>query len=211
MKAGDNSTASRTSLLLAEAEVPNEEQLFLLADFEMPAIDRTRREFNYTGERLFRDRPDIYKLVVRLLAEPGLSYRQIARTAHIHFDTIKSVLAREQIPVEAQKKEILSCIRRGLRLCAERVEELAPSMNARDAMVGVGILGEKMQLLGGEATVRIDSLDGAHDIYSPFQRLHADLVEKLAAVREIGLEGEYAGQKAIEDRAEVVPGLKENS
>ena len=60
-------------------------------------------------------------------------------------------------------------------MCAERVEECAPTMSARDALVGVGILGEKMQLLSGEVTARIEVTSGG-DIFEKMSALHAELV-----------------------------------
>ena len=47
----------------------------------------------------------------------------------------------------ARKKEHLRSISHGLRLCTERVIEMAPEMTGHDALIGVGILSEKMHLL----------------------------------------------------------------
>lgn len=125
-------------------------------NFDLPEIDKTRPKFHCTGERLFRDRPDIYRAVVQLLAEPGVSIRTICRDCHVSDHTVRSVADRERIPIATQKKQVLSNITHGLRLASERVIELMPEASARDALIGVGILGEKMQLLGGDATARID-------------------------------------------------------
>jgi hypothetical protein len=68
--------------------------------------------------------------------------------------TIRSVASREGIAIATVKKEVLANITHGLRLASERVIELMPEASARDALIGVGILGEKMQLLQGEPTAR---------------------------------------------------------
>ncbi len=139
------------SLILKE-EAENDAAPFLFSDGELPEIDKGRPKFHCTGERLFRDRPDIYKAVVKLIAEPGVSIRTICRECHVSDHTVRSIAAREKIPIAQVKKEVLANITHGLRLASERVIELMPEASARDALIGVGILGEKMQLLGGDPT-----------------------------------------------------------
>src|SRR5438552_3724095 len=50
---------------------------FLFSENDLTKIDKTKPKFHCTGERLFRDRPHVYKAVVKLLAEPGVSVRTI--------------------------------------------------------------------------------------------------------------------------------------
>jgi transposase-like protein len=125
-------------------------------NFELPEVDKRRPKFHCTGERLFRDRPDVYKAVVRLIVEPGVSVRTICRECHVSDHTVRSVASREKIAIATVKKEVLSNIAHGMRLASERVIELMPEASARDALLGVGILGDKMALLSGEPTLRID-------------------------------------------------------
>lgn len=198
------STAAPASLIMAEANpTPDDAQLSFFSDREVPKIDRSQREFNCTGERLFRDRPDVYKLAVRLLAEPGLSWRMIMQTCHMSYTTLVAVAERERVPVETQKKEILGSVRRGLKMCAERVEELAPTMSARDALVGVGILGEKMQLLGGDVTARLEVtqrtenvFDGMRALYEQLQATTEKIIEAQVVSSELATDGPDIGLPA---------------
>ena len=59
--------------------------------------DRRKPKGNYTGERLKVLRPETYRRVVRLLAEPRdyVSYREICRRCHVTDDTVKAVEQRE--------------------------------------------------------------------------------------------------------------------
>ena len=184
---------SNESLILADAAAPC--QLFLL-EAESVEIDRSQPPGHYTGERLFQRRPDVYRLVVDLLAEPGVSIRQICRAAHVTDGTVQAVCEREGIPMAARKKEILRSITHELRLCSERVIEMVPEMSGKDALIGCGILAEKMQLLSGGATMILERLDSAEDIYSTFNRLHQQLVETIAKSRENGLAAGNGLQKA---------------
>jgi hypothetical protein len=194
----------KDSLILKEQAETEAAPFF--PDFDLPEIDKGKPKFHCTGERLFRDRPDVYKAVVKLIAEPGVSIRTICRECHVSDHTVRSVANREKIPIAHVKKQVLSNITHGLRLASERVIELMPEASPRDALIGVGILGEKMQLLGGEATARID-LTPTFNIQEKMQQL----VEEVRAVRagrakvvdgkviEIGLEEKNFGQKTLTD------------
>ncbi|MGI8821214.1 MAG: hypothetical protein ACR2ID_10165 [Chthoniobacterales bacterium] len=175
--------AASNSLIIAEEEkernVPSEDQLSFFHTGDFPRIDRSAHIFNCTGERLFRDRRDIYELAVRLLAEPGMAWRQIMRTCHLSYPCLVAVSEREKIPIATAKREILRSVTRGLRMCAERVEELAPEMSARDALVGVGILGEKLQLLNGEATAFVEVSHSAGNNFAALAEM-ASRLETLA-------------------------------
>src|SRR2546426_12256502 len=130
---------SSDSLILKEqAEI---EAAPFFPNFDLPEIDKTKPKFNFTGDRLFRDRPDVYKAVVHLLAEPGVTVRTICRELHVTDDTVRAVKARENISIAAEKKTVLSNITHGLRLASERVIELMPTASTRDSLIGVGILG----------------------------------------------------------------------
>jgi hypothetical protein len=84
-----------------------------------------------------------------------------------------------------------------MRLASERVIELMPEASARDALLGVGILGDKMALLSGEPTVRIEVQQ--FDFATELQRLHdeAEKIIKRARVTEIDVDGKNASQKAL--------------
>src|SRR5437868_13634224 len=100
--------------LILEREMEEERgdsqlSLFVAAKIVVPKIDRSKDAFDYNGERLFRDRPDIYDAAVKLLAEPrdgpdGISRREICRTLHLNSRTLRAVEIREGIPIATQKK-----------------------------------------------------------------------------------------------------------
>jgi DNA invertase Pin-like site-specific DNA recombinase len=64
-----------------------------------------KRKGNYTGERLKVLRPETYRRVVELLAEPRehVSIREICRQCHVTDDTVKAVERREAISIAAAK------------------------------------------------------------------------------------------------------------
>ena len=175
---------------------------FLFSEDDLLKIDKEKPKFHCTGERLWRDRPDVYKAVVRLLAEPGVSVRTICRECHVSDHTIRSVASREGIAIATVKKEVLSNIAHGMRLASERVIELMPEASAKDALIGVGILGDKMALLSGEPTARIE-INEHFDIGAALHGLLDQAAEMMKQAKarvidgETGMDSENPEQKAL--------------
>jgi hypothetical protein len=82
-----------------------------------------KRKANYTGERLLRERPRVYRKVVELLAEPReqMSIREICRRCHVTDDTVKAVEKRETVPIAARKQALLSIATNVAQVAAERM------------------------------------------------------------------------------------------
>jgi hypothetical protein len=168
-------------------------------NFDLPEIDKAKPRFHCTGERLFRDRKDVYEAVVKLLAEPGVSIREICRTLHVTDDTVRSVKERENISIAALKKGVLSKLTHGLHLASDRVIEMMPSASARDALLGVGILADKVQLLSGEATIRVEQTE-REDIFASWAEFVRSLEVKNEASRTY-LDGGNFPQTTLADES----------
>jgi len=164
----------------------------------IPEIDRERPAWHCTGEYLKKHRPKIYEQALMMLCEPGISIRSICRTLHISHNTLASMQECEAPNLDTRKKVILRTVTRGLRLCAERVEELAPTMSARDALVGVGILGEKMELLSGSATQRIESVERV-DVIGRFEEFCCELEKRFRDRERAAQIGLVEEQKLVND------------
>ena len=103
----------------------------------------------YTGERLLRERPKIYRQVVRLLGE-GWSIRKICKWCHVTRETVKAVMHREATEITARKKSIVGILSNVAELGAARMEETIGNASLRDAAIGTGIAIDKMQALTGQ-------------------------------------------------------------
>ena len=57
----------------------------------------------YSGERLLRERPKIYRQVVRLLGE-GWSANKICKWCHVTRETVRAIERREATEISARKK-----------------------------------------------------------------------------------------------------------
>src|SRR6266480_7994245 len=105
---------------------------------------------NYTGERLLRKRPRVYRRVVELLAEPGMSINQIIKLCRVSEHTVRAVRDREAIPIAERKQRLMSIFGNVAELGAERMEELAGKASLRDAGTTAGIATDKLLALLGE-------------------------------------------------------------
>jgi hypothetical protein len=135
----------------------------------------------YSGERLLPERPRVYRKVVELLAEPReqMSIRKICRRCHVTDDTVKAVEKREAVPIAARKETLLSIAANAAQLSAERMGELAPAATLRDASVSFGIATEKMLLLSGDPTLRIEhTIEPGPNLYERLARLHNKLTHE---------------------------------
>ena len=104
----------------------------------------------YTGERLLRERPKIYRQIVRLLGE-GLSSNKICRWCRVTRETVRAVQRREATEITARKKSIVGILGNVAELGAARMEETIGKAGLRDAAIGTGIAVDKMLALTGRA------------------------------------------------------------
>src|SRR5215813_11765680 len=103
----------------------------------------------YTGERLLRERPKIYRQVVRLLGE-GWSSNKICKWCHVTRETVRAVEKREATEISARKKSIIAILGNVAELGASRMEETIGKAGLRDAAIGTGIAVDKMLALAGQ-------------------------------------------------------------
>jgi transcriptional regulator with XRE-family HTH domain len=135
---------------------------FLFSEAEIGA-EKLEATGEFSGERLLARRPEVYRAICRMSAE-GLSMSAMARALGVSRNTVAAVQDREQFPIEQQKKELLKNVRTAARLSVERVVELVPSINnAKDAAIVAAVMVDKLQLLSGEATARVERVEVNQD------------------------------------------------
>ncbi|PYJ70112.1 MAG: hypothetical protein DME76_06695 [Verrucomicrobia bacterium] len=103
----------------------------------------------YTGERLLRERPKIYRQVVRLLGE-GWSANKICKWCHVTRETVRAIERREAVEISERKKSIIGILGNVAELGASRMEETIGKAGLRDAAIGTGIAVDKMLALTGQ-------------------------------------------------------------
>ena len=148
-----------------------------------PADQPARPKGNYTGERLKSLRPETYREVVRLLAEPRehVSYREICRCCHVTDDTVKAVEQRESISIAARKQELMMQAARIAKLAANRVEDQIGNAPLPQAVVTFGVMTDKVVALSNDPA-RIEV--SVSQTGPPATTLHQQLIELARILNE---------------------------
>jgi len=182
------------SLIQAAAQADRAAPAFsFFSEEEKEASEMLAGVGEFTGERLHRDRPGVYAAAVRMAAE-GMSISATARALGISRNTVCAVRDREGFSIEQDKKELLRDLRRASRLGVEKVIELLPETKlAKDAAIVAAVMVDKMQLLSGEATARVERLEVKPDQVKAFLD---SLPVVDSEVVEMGVPGEALGQRA---------------
>ena len=184
--------AAKVATPLQEAEAAKSAAPFLFSEQEI-GFEKLEAVGEFTGERLLARRPEAYRAVVSMAAE-GLSISATARALSVSRNTVTAVREREGISIEQEKKELLRDVRRAARLSVERAIELVPSINsAKDAAIVAAVMVDKMQLLSGEATSRIEKVEVCQDKLS--EMLASLPLLEAEVVPLTGLHGSGSGQK----------------
>lgn len=144
--------------LVKQADVEAQKQpLLFTSTNDMPdshfEVQESLGEF--TGERLFKRKPDLYRIILSALAE-GMGIRQISRAFHVSTNTIMAVRDRESSVIDTEKTKISMNLRKFARLATERLIEEVDFIDIDKLGVPLGIVIDKMQLLDGQATSRIE-------------------------------------------------------
>ena len=146
--------------------------------------DSPKPKGNYTGERLKLLRPEIYRRVVRLLAEPRqyVSYREICRQCHVTDDTVKAVEQREAVPIATRKQALMEQAARIAKLAADRVEEQIDSATLPQAVVTMGVMTDKVLALSADPALIIrHEHQYLHAHKHHFQAITRDNIEHILA------------------------------
>lgn len=180
-------TTPLQSLKAAESAAP------FLFDFEELSAEKLEGVGEFTGERLLARRPDAYQAIIRMSAE-GLSISAQARALGVSRNTVCAVREREGFSIEQEKKDLLRDVRRAARLSVERAIELVPGIqNAKDAAIVAAVMVDKMQLLSGEATSRVEKVEVSQDKLS--EMLASLPVLEAEVLPVTGPSGSGSGQK----------------
>ena len=136
--------------------------LFFEGDMTVEKVGAAHFTGVSTGERLIRDRPDVYKSIVYLLSQ-GTGIREIKRITGVHHRTIEAVMVREGQTIDTARKELGARALRVAAMGVERLEEIIADGNIKpgELSMAVGILTDKAQLLTGGVTSRVEKVESA--------------------------------------------------
>ena len=113
-------------------------------------LEQSKPTGRFTGERLLRERPRVYRKVVELLAEPGMSINQITKLCRVSEHTVRAVRDREGVSIAERKQRLASIFLNIAEIAGERMEELAGTASLRDAGITAGIATDKLLALSSD-------------------------------------------------------------
>jgi hypothetical protein len=173
-----NGSSEEGKLLIKEAQEYIAKPLEPSEKGEPRAESKKPRIKNYTGERLFKEEPQRYRLVVAMLHE-GVALRQIGRACLADTRTVRSVERREACSVPSTKTKLIGTLGRVATMTAARMEEEIPRMNPTQLAVTCGIATDKLQNLTNDQNVKIDvTVHGPGlNIFDRMAQLHAELTK----------------------------------
>ena len=148
---------------------------------------------NYTGERVKALRPDTYRRVVELLAEPReqVSVNEICHLLHVTDNTVRAIEKAEAVSIAERKERLL---RKSLRVAAkaiDRVEDQIDGAGITQATVAFGVATEKALLLSAADPFAAQQHLHQHlhferrDISGEFNAWHAQLEAAANAMNEL--------------------------
>jgi hypothetical protein len=159
---------------------------------------RPKRRGRFTGQRLKVLRPDTYRRVMELLAEPReqVPYDHICRLLHVSEHTVKAIEKAETASIAERKERLLRQALRIASKAADRVENQIDGANITQATVAFGVATEKAVLLGGgpmlhSVNYNVDATP--FDLAAAFTKLVEQVEGKVIAVMK---ENELLKQRA---------------
>jgi hypothetical protein len=139
------------------------------------APEQIKSRGRFTGERLLRERPRVYRKVVELLAEPGVSINKITKLCRVSEHTVRAVRGREGVSIAERKQRLTSIYGNIAEIAAERMEELAGTASLRDAGITAGIATDKLLALTQDPQSQLNNHVHVHlesiDIMGQFNQM----------------------------------------
>ena len=173
----------------------------------------------FTGERLLRERPRVYRKVVELLAEPGMSINQITKLCRVSEHTVRAVREREAVSIAERKQRLTSIFGNVAEISAERMEELAGQATLRDAGITAGIATDKLLALSGDPQVNqqhlhvhlqpVDVIGQFNEMVSRLQRNFLEAKDTAAKALPSGHDPEVTQPTETTEAAEPVAQVPE--
>jgi hypothetical protein len=166
----------------------NDEQLKLLDVEESALVETEKARGIFSGVNLKHYDPDKFRLILEMLASEEYSVSQIARATKSSRNLISAIRLREVEEIDHLRAKLARGAAHVAELCQERQIEILtdPSSKPRlgELAVAQGVAIDKMQVLSGGATSRLEVVTGPGPGHDDF-------------VKEMGLVGGSEPQKAL--------------
>lgn len=168
----------------------------VLADPALDGVEWRLHSAKYIKER----NPRLYSAIV-LARKYEIPVEVIAKDLNVSENTVRAVEFQNLTVVEESKKSILNNLRKFVHGATLIMAENADRMDINKLPIAMGIAAEKMLLLEGQATARVEHVAGPRvdDLANEIRDLQATAVQVMDVPGESVREGEGALQKGLEN------------
>lgn len=188
----------------------DQSQALLWSDDQIPAevSEVESAEGHYSGERLFLQKPEVYRAIVYLLA-CGAPRTVISKKLGVHHKTVGAVAFREAGSIASQKRELAAMARHGVAVAMDSViDDLANNLikPGQPKAVTLGILADTMiKMEQGSSSYEGGQFDGSTPAHAAYDEFLATLspeersaLAKMGRAAEKAVAKEQAGNEPIE-------------
>lgn len=157
----------------AAGELPEEARQLMIELGEQAEWDRihaeAQRDGVYTGQRLRQLQPAKHKVICQLLAA-GVGILRIAALVKVSHHTVVAIRDGSADAVAAEKRQISDQLRLAVRLLVERSIDEIEDIPLEKVPFFIGVMVDKMQLLDGQPTARLDTVASGGTTLEAFKR-----------------------------------------
>jgi hypothetical protein len=147
------------------------------------ALSKGANWLNRSSGRFVKEhKPTIYRRAVAMLASPDYSFHDISKATRLSWPTLRAIYEAEIGSIEQRKSLLAQQYSRTLRKLADRVEDTADTMEPREAILGISVLQDKLNILTGSPTstnLNLNLNATPTNIAAHFDQMHKLLHEKL--------------------------------
>lgn len=169
-----------------------------------PFFESLEARGEFTGERLWTQRPDTYKSIVVLLGQ-GIGVIRIGKLLQVSPNTVMAVRKREGATIDLVKEHLANVAHDGATLASEAIlaalnahaerAHMLDIKDLKDLAVVYGILVQNGQLLAGQPTARVELSEvqkpAPHEDFNRYiaglpRAAATDLTVEISAQKEAG-------------------------
>jgi hypothetical protein len=135
---------------------------------------RGQRQNTTSALYIRKHRAGLYWRVVRMLASPEYNLRDICNESGLALNTVRAIHHAEPTAIADARKLLTEKINLTLRRLVDRVEQKADTMRPRDAIFGVSVFFDKLNLLTGSPTSHAYNvnINASVDLVAEMNKLH---------------------------------------
>lgn len=153
----------------------------------LPPEIKTNATWTMAARDLMDSAPEVYAGIVARMAD-GETNASLAKVTGFSIELMRKIRDLHPQVIEAGRKAAFARIEEALHSAAQRLADNIDTIPVRQLPITLGILVDKVQLLSGGATSRVEKVNVASpaDLQAMFDQLPEAQVEKVQTIEDQG-------------------------